>query len=61
MSIMDMIDEYIDLKIEGEPKSSEWRSIDANAAARNRYADRLQSLRDQIDREIAATGANHDR
>jgi hypothetical protein len=48
-----LIDEYVDLKIEGEPAASDWRSRDDNARDRDAYYERLQNLRDQIDACVA--------
>lgn len=49
MTFMDLMDEYIDLKMQGEPASSDWRSIDEDARRRGAYRDRLASLRNELD------------
>ena len=47
--LSELIEEFIDLKIAGEPNSSQWRSIDEDAFCRNAYYERLDELRSQID------------
>lgn len=53
MKLSDAIREYVEMKIEGEPKSSEWQSIDAQAAERRAYHARLADLEIAIDTAAA--------
>jgi ribonuclease HI len=48
MKLSEMISEYVDLKIEGEP-SNDWASIDQESKDRAAYWTRLQELADAID------------
>jgi hypothetical protein len=58
MNFMDLLDEYIDLKIEGEPTANEWRSISENSDARTQYHSRLGFLREEIDAVVSKAGAS---
>lgn len=49
MTLSKLIREYVDLKIEGKPKHSDWSSIDANSSNRRDYLDRLEELEEAID------------
>lgn len=49
MNLAALIEEFIDLKVQGEPQGSAWRSIDEDQQERDRYRTRLQELRRQID------------
>lgn len=49
MKLLELIDEYIDLKIAGYPQSAGWQSIYSVASAERQYWERLQELRDLID------------
>jgi hypothetical protein len=53
MKLSELIREYVDLKIEGEPSHSDWRSIDADAKMRAAHHQRLAELEDEIDATIA--------
>ncbi len=55
MKLSEAIREYVELKIEGEPKGSEWSSIDSNARRRNDYRERLEELEQTIDAAIQAS------
>ena len=58
MKLSELVREYIDLKIQGEPKSSEWSSISANHQRQQEYSDKLESLEADIDSAITSiTGA----
>jgi len=49
MKLSELIREYVNLKIEGEPKSSDWVSIDESSSRRREYLDRLEELEEAID------------
>ena len=49
MKLSELIEEFIDLKIEGAPDGSGWISIDENARRYAAYIDRLAEFRSQID------------
>ena len=55
MKLSEIIREYVDLKIDGEPQSSEWRSTDADFDARRRYYERLDELERAIDALVPET------
>lgn len=55
MKLSEVIERFIDLKIEGEPERSNWRSIDEDARRREEYHDDLKRLRDQIDAALENT------
>jgi hypothetical protein len=54
MKLSELIEEFIEMKIQGEPQGSEWRSLRDNAEQRVHWNNYLQELRDKID---AAHGA----
>lgn len=60
MKLSKLIEEFIEMKVEGEPPTREWRSIAECAAEREHWNDRLQELRDQIDGAIEAAHAKRD-
>jgi hypothetical protein len=49
-----LIDEMIDLKLAGEPRESDWISIDERSARRKAYWARLEELKVLIDNIVAA-------
>ncbi len=49
MKLSELIREYVDAKIEGEPQSSKWRSIGEAADAQQHYHANLRRLEDAID------------
>lgn len=55
MTLSELIREYVDLKIEGQPEDREWSSIDGNWQRREDYRTRLAEIEEQID----AIGAQH--
>ena len=56
MKLSELIEEFIEMKIEGEPEATEWRYFDADTEARMRWRDRLRELRNAIDEAIRARG-----
>jgi hypothetical protein len=48
-----LIREYIDLKIEGPPAYSDWRSIDEGVRLEKQHRDSLACLENQIDALVA--------
>ena len=44
MKLSELIRDYVDLKIEGEPKHSEWSSIDSDYCRREDYRQKLADL-----------------
>ena len=58
MNISELIRDYIELKIEGPPKNSEWSSMDANRTRFADYYEALKNIERQIDQAaIAAASA----
>ena len=57
MRLSELIREYVDLKVEGPPENSDWRSIYNNAASQTEYHQRLAELEDAIDATQAAPSA----
>lgn len=55
MKLSELIREYVDLKIEGEPAGSDWQSIDTIARQRGAHYMRLMELEEAIDAALAAT------
>lgn len=53
MKLSELIEEFIDLKIEGEPAYSEWQSIDWQARAREAYRERVEFLKAEIDAAVS--------
>lgn len=49
MKLSKLIEEFIDLKMEGEPEGNGWQSIADMADARERYHQKLDELREAID------------
>jgi hypothetical protein len=49
MKLSEMIEEYVDLKIAGEPVDQHWQSLIYNNQKRQNYHDRLQELKNKID------------
>lgn len=49
MKLSELIEEFVDSKIEGPPEYREWTSIHINSENERRYHARLQELRDAID------------
>lgn len=49
MLLSQLIRQYVDLKIEGEPESSNWRSLDISSKMKSDYHESLQQLEQQID------------
>jgi len=55
MKLSELIREYVDLKIAGEPKDREWSSIDHNHQRRDIYRANLRELEQLIDAAVAAS------
>jgi len=55
VKLSQIIREYVDLKVEGAPKFSEWISIDAMSERRSEYHNKLEELEEAIDAAIGAT------
>ena len=49
MKLSELIRDYIDLKIEGEPSDSEWCSIEQRSRNRSSYYEALDELEKAID------------
>lgn len=60
MKLSEAIERFIELKIEGEPSFSEWRSIDSTERARQAYNKELAELREAIDAAQQKGGNNDD-
>ena len=54
MTLSALIEEFVDMKIEGEPQNSDWKSIVDCSKEREYWHNRLQELRQQIDGAIEA-------
>ena len=54
MKLSELIEELIDLKIEGPPENNGWQSIKDVAAAQERYYQRMSELREAIDAKPVA-------
>lgn len=52
MKLSEIIEEFVDMKIDGPPIGNGWMSIEAEANHRNNYFERLQELRDAIDNAV---------
>lgn len=52
MKLSEAIERFIDLKIEGEPKTSDWCSLDESHRRRLEYYAELEQLRHQIDKVL---------
>lgn len=59
MNLSDLIEEFIELKIQGEPAYREYNSIEANSLARIGYENRLMVLKQEIDTIIYNCGNFH--
>lgn len=49
-TLAEVIEEFVDLKLAGEPAYSHWASIKHNGEARNAYYERLIHLKKEINR-----------
>jgi hypothetical protein len=49
MKLSEVVREYIELKIEGEPKPREWSSWEVNHHRKQVYLDKLKELEAAID------------
>ena len=54
MKLSELIREYVDLKIEGEPAGSEWESITERSKRRYDYHARIELLEEQIDDAVGS-------
>ena len=52
MTLSKLIREYVELKIEGEPKDGDWASIERNSSRRRAYRERLEELETAIDAAV---------
>ncbi len=55
MKLSELIRDYVDLKIEGEPQGSDWTSIESKSRRREEYRERLEELEHAIDAAILST------
>lgn len=51
MKLSELLEEFVDLKIQGCPESGNWQSIDWVADQRRNYYDRLAQLKTLIDQK----------
>jgi hypothetical protein len=55
MSFSELLTEFIDLKVQGEPEC-DWVSIDERSRIRKAYHDRIDEIKKQIDEMVPAKG-----